>query len=198
LLFRELVCVQFQRDFVHRTPMVSVPQKYVCWKTELNTGRWSCPCAKVIRHYITCWMHGFRFSWRRHSWSWAGGFTPLLYRILVGKPEGKRPLGRPRLRWVDNLRMDLGEVGWGDVDWICLAKDRNRRRALVNSVMNLRVPWNAGKLSSGLTSSGRLNSARLCSVVYCVYCLLPCSEELSIGPYSQPDQSLPYLLVLCL
>jgi hypothetical protein len=57
------------------------------------------------------------------------------YIILVGKPEGKRPLGRPRCRWVD-----LGEVGWGDVDWIGLANDRNRWRALVNSVLNLRVP----------------------------------------------------------
>jgi hypothetical protein len=55
----------------------------------------------------------------------------------VGKPEGKRPLGRPRRRWVDNIRMDLGEVGWGDVDWIGLATDRNRWRALVNSVLNL-------------------------------------------------------------
>jgi hypothetical protein len=62
------------------------------------------------------------------------------YRLLVGKPEGKRPLGRPRRRWMDNIMMDLGEVGWGDVDWIGLAKDMNRRRALVNSVLNLRVP----------------------------------------------------------
>jgi hypothetical protein len=62
------------------------------------------------------------------------------YRLLVGKPEGKRPLGRPRHRWVDNVRMDLGEVGWGDVDWIGLANNRNRWRALVNSVLNLRVP----------------------------------------------------------
>jgi hypothetical protein len=54
--------------------------------------------------------------------------------------EGKRPLGRSRRRWVDNIRMDLGEVGWGGVDWIGLAKDRNRWRALVNSVLNLRVP----------------------------------------------------------
>jgi hypothetical protein len=61
-------------------------------------------------------------------------------RLLVGKPEGKRPLGRPRRRWVGNIRMDLGVVGWGDVDWIDLAKDRNRWRALVNSVLNLRVP----------------------------------------------------------
>jgi hypothetical protein len=62
------------------------------------------------------------------------------YRILVGKPEGKRPLGRPRRRRVDNIRMHLGEVGWGDVDWIGLAQDRNRWKALVNSVLNLRVP----------------------------------------------------------
>jgi hypothetical protein len=62
------------------------------------------------------------------------------YRLLVGKPEVKRTLGRPRRRWVDNIRMDLVEVGWGDVDWIGLAQDRDRRRALVNSVINLRVP----------------------------------------------------------
>jgi hypothetical protein len=62
------------------------------------------------------------------------------YRLLLGKPEGKRPLGRPRRRWVDNIRMDLGEVGWCDVDWIGLAKDRNRWRAVVDSVLNLRVP----------------------------------------------------------
>jgi hypothetical protein len=58
----------------------------------------------------------------------------------VGKPEGKRPLGRPRSRWVDIIRMDLGEVGWDDVDWIGLVKNRNRWRAVVNSVLNLRVP----------------------------------------------------------
>jgi hypothetical protein len=62
------------------------------------------------------------------------------YTLLVGKPEGKGPLGRPRRRWVDNIKMDLEEVGWGDVDWIGLAQDRNRWRALVNSVLNLRVP----------------------------------------------------------
>jgi hypothetical protein len=62
------------------------------------------------------------------------------YRLLVGKPEGKRPLRRPRRSSVDNIRIDLGEVGWGDVDWIGLAKDRNRWRALVNLVTNLGVP----------------------------------------------------------
>jgi hypothetical protein len=62
------------------------------------------------------------------------------YRLLVGKPEVKRPLRRPRRRCLDNIRMDLGEVGWGYVDWIGLAKDRNRWRALVNSVLNLQAP----------------------------------------------------------
>jgi hypothetical protein len=62
------------------------------------------------------------------------------YRLLVGKPEGKRPLGIPRRRRVHNIRMDLGEVGWGDVDWIGLAQDRNRWTALVNSVLNLQIP----------------------------------------------------------
>jgi hypothetical protein len=62
------------------------------------------------------------------------------YRLLVGKPEGKRPPGRPSRRWVDNIRMDLGEVGWGDVDWISLAQDREKWRALVNEVMNIRNP----------------------------------------------------------
>ena len=62
------------------------------------------------------------------------------YRVLVRKPEGKRPLGRPRHRWVDNIRMDLQEVGCGYVDWIGLAQDRDRWRTLVNVVMNLRVP----------------------------------------------------------
>jgi predicted small integral membrane protein len=63
-----------------------------------------------------------------------------VYRVLVGKPEGKRPLGRPRCRRVDNIKMDLQEVGYGHVDWIGLAQDRDRWRALVSAVMNLRVP----------------------------------------------------------
>jgi hypothetical protein len=63
-----------------------------------------------------------------------------VYRLLVGKPERKRPLGRPRRRWIDNIKMDLLEIGSSVVDWIGLAQDRYRCRALVNSVMNLRLP----------------------------------------------------------
>jgi hypothetical protein len=76
---------------------------------------------------------------------WAGHVARMgakrdAYRSLVGKPEGRRPLGRPRRRWVDNIGMDLVEVGWGHVDWIGLAQDRDRWGALVNSVLNLLVP----------------------------------------------------------
>jgi hypothetical protein len=76
---------------------------------------------------------------------WAGHVARMgekrdVYRLLVGMPEGKRPLGRPRRRWIDNIKMDLLETGVSVVDWIGLAQDRYRWRALVNSVMNLRVP----------------------------------------------------------
>jgi hypothetical protein len=62
------------------------------------------------------------------------------YRILVGKPEGKRPLGKLRRRWVGNMKMDLREIGWDSVDWIDMAQDRDQWRALVNTVLNLQVP----------------------------------------------------------
>jgi hypothetical protein len=62
------------------------------------------------------------------------------YRILVGKPEGRRPLGRPRRRWVYNIKIDLREIGWDGVDWVDLAQDSDKWRALVKTVMNLRVP----------------------------------------------------------
>jgi hypothetical protein len=76
---------------------------------------------------------------------WAGHVARMgeergVYRVFMGKPEGKRPLGRPRRRWVDNIRMVLQEVGCGHVDWIGLAQDRDRWRTLVSAVMNLRVP----------------------------------------------------------
>jgi hypothetical protein len=76
---------------------------------------------------------------------WAGHVARMgekrnVYRSLVGKPEGKRSLGRPKHRWMDNIKMDLLEIGLSVVAWICLAQDRYRWRALVNTVMNLRVP----------------------------------------------------------
>ena len=82
-------------------------------------------------------------TWRRMRW--AGHVARMgeergLYRVLVGKPEGKRPLVRPRRRWVDNIRMDLQEVGCGYTDWIGLVQDRDRWRTLVSAVMNFRVP----------------------------------------------------------
>jgi hypothetical protein len=83
------------------------------------------------------------------------------YRVLVGKPEGKRPLGRPRRRWVDNVTMDLREIGWGDMDWIDVAQDRDEWSALVNMVMNLRVPQNAGKFLNSCTIGGFSTRAQL-------------------------------------
>jgi len=68
------------------------------------------------------------------------GEEKVVYRVLVGKLEGRRPLGRPRRRWVDNIRIDLQEVGCGYMDWIGLAQDRERWRTLLSAVMNLRVP----------------------------------------------------------
>jgi len=98
-------------------------------------------------------------AWREFSWlrighvndrdglvsTWAGHVARMgeergVYRVLLGKPEGRRPMGRPRRRWVDNIRMDLREVGCGYMDWIGLAQDRDRLRTLVSAVMNLRVP----------------------------------------------------------
>ena len=88
---------------------------------------------------------------------WAGHVARMgdgreVHRVLVGKPEGKRPLGRPRHRWEDNIKMDLQEVGGGCGDWMELAQDRDGWRALVGTVMNLWVPKNAGNLTSCRTS----------------------------------------------
>jgi len=99
-------------------------------KEELN-DMYSSPCiGRVIKSRRMRWAgHVARMGEERG-----------VYRVLVGKLEGLRPLGRPRRRWVDNIRMDLQEVGCGYVDWIGLAQDRDRWRTLVSAVMNLGVP----------------------------------------------------------
>jgi len=79
-----------------------------------------------------------RMRWAEHAARM--GEERVVHRVLVGKLEGRRPLGRPRRRWVDNVRTDLQEVGCAYMDWIGLAQDRDRWRALVSAVMNLRVP----------------------------------------------------------
>jgi hypothetical protein len=92
---------------------------------------------------------------------WAGHVARMgekrnVYRLLVGKPEWKGPLGRPRRRWIDNIKMDLLEIRLNVVDWIVLAQDRYRWRALVNSVMNLRVPqkcWDIYRVAAKLVAS---------------------------------------------
>jgi hypothetical protein len=71
---------------------------------------------------------------------WAGHAALSVYRVLVGKPKGKRPVGRPRRKWEDNIKMDIQELGYGGTDWIDRGQDRDRWRALVNVVMNIRVP----------------------------------------------------------
>jgi hypothetical protein len=92
---------------------------------------------------------------------WVGHIARMVVKRnrLLGKSEGKRPLGRPRQRWVDNIKMDFGEIGWGGVDQIGLAQDRDKWKALVNPVINLWVPSNAGKFSSGCTTGGIWHSA---------------------------------------
>jgi hypothetical protein len=100
----------------------------------------------------------------RLCWRWTTNTNTIDQSFRqTGLPTSTNPqLSKNNWREKGNLvRMDLGEVGWGDVDWIGLAQDRNRWRALVNSVLNLRGPWNTSKLSSGLTCSGLLSSAQL-------------------------------------
>jgi hypothetical protein len=93
-----------------------------------------------------------RIRWTRHAVQM--GETRNSFKILVGKPEGKRPLGSLRCRWVDNIKMDLREAEWDGVDWIDLAQDRDQWRALVKMVMNLWVSYNAGKFLSSCRISG--------------------------------------------
>jgi hypothetical protein len=104
------------------------------------------------------------------------------YRILVGKPTAKRPLGRPRSRWEDNIGMDLREIGWGGMDWIDVAQDMDQWMVVVNTVMNVRVPENVGKFLSGCATGGFSRRAQLHVVIQVV-------EERSYTRVTKPTAS---------
>ena len=118
-------------------PTITYLNMLACIFCILYGGKWS-----VL---LTQYCAGDKIEKNEMGWACgAYGWGKVVYRVLVGKPEGKRPLGRPRRRWVDNIRMELQEVVCGGMDWIRLAQDRDRWRTLVSAVMNFRVPWNAG------------------------------------------------------
>jgi len=94
----------------------------------------------ILKHQQVEYFNNCNFSKRWAEHVALMGEERGVYRVLVGKPEGRRPLGRPRRRWVDNIKTDLQEVGFGYMDWIGLAQDRDSWRTLVSAVMNLRVP----------------------------------------------------------
>jgi hypothetical protein len=114
------------------------------WRKLHNEDRRNMQCSpsiiiKMIKSRMMRWTgHIARIGANRNA-----------YRILVGKPEGKRPLGKPKRRWKYNIRLDLREIGWGGMDWIDLAQDRNQWRALVNTVMNLLIQQNTANFLSG-------------------------------------------------
>jgi hypothetical protein len=123
------------RVFENRALRIFGPKRDVvtgCWRKLHNEELHNLYCLpsiiKMIQSRMMRTVHVARMGEKRNA-----------YRILVTKPEGKRPLGRPRHRWVDNINMDLREIEWGGMDWIDLAQDRNKWRAVVNTVMNLRV-----------------------------------------------------------
>ena len=115
-------------------PAWYIPLLCVQWKTP-DDGQKNCP--KHVEFYSEN-----KFEKSVHLVAHMGE-ERRVYRVLVGKPGGRRSLGKPRSKWVDNIRIDLKEVGCGYMDWIGLAQDRDRWRTLVSVVMNLRVPWNA-------------------------------------------------------
>ena len=135
---------------------------------------------KVLPYFISHISHPI-MRWAAHVAHM--GEERGVYRVLVGKPEGRRPLVRPRRRWVDNIRMDLQEVGCGYMDWTGLAQDRDRWRTLVSAVMNLRVQWNVGNfltsckpvsfsrrtLNHGVSKSSCSYRPAVCYQTPCIY-----------------------------
>jgi hypothetical protein len=103
-------------------------------------GEWRKLHNKELHVLITHYCAGDKIDKEMSGACSSDGEGRGVYRVLVGKPEGKTPLGRPRRRWEDNIKMDLQEVGYGGTDWTKLAQDRDMWRALVNAVINLRVP----------------------------------------------------------
>jgi hypothetical protein len=99
------------------------------------------------------------------------------YMILVGKPEGKRPLRRPRLTWVDNIKIDLGDIEWAGIDWIDMAQDMDQWRARVNTIMNLRVLQNVGKFLSNCKTGGFSRRTQLHAVSWLVYNYFGCRRN---------------------
>jgi hypothetical protein len=128
------------------------------------TGRWGKLCNKELRDLYPS-SSIFRFiHWRKMMW--AGhvarmGEKRTAYRLLVGKPEGRRSLGRSRCRWIDNIKMDLVGTGLGEFGWIGLAHYRYSWSDIVNDLMNLRVPQNDRKLPSGCTTCGISSGTQL-------------------------------------
>jgi hypothetical protein len=115
---------------------------------------------RMIKTRRVIWTgHAARMGERRNA-----------YRILVGKAEGKKTLGRPRRRWEDNIKMTYREIGWGAMDSIDLAQDKDQWRALVNTVINLQVPYNVGKFLSSYATGGFSRWAQLHGVSsFCVF-----------------------------
>jgi hypothetical protein len=132
------------------------------------TGALLTPWDLILLKCVLCHMPGRQMFWiTRISFAMLPLYAPAVSRAYVffvlffsqSYWFLIRPMGRPRCRWVDNIKMDLREIGWDGVDWIDMAQDRDQWRALVNTVLNLRVPWNAGKFLGGCTIGGSSRKA---------------------------------------
>jgi hypothetical protein len=129
---------------------------------KLWEGRENC----ITRSFIICTLHSYSDQIKEDEMQGAcstNGEKRKAYRLLVGNPEGRKALGRPRRRWVNNIKMYFEEIGLGrrDIDWSSLAQDKEKWRSLVTTIMNLWVPQNAAKPSSGCKTGDLLSDAQL-------------------------------------